>query len=887
MEKYKYKFSVIIPVYNTEQYLAEAIESVIKQNIGFKKNIQIILVNDGSTDNSQKICLEYQKNYPENIKYVEQENAGVSAARNNGMQYIEGKYTNFLDSDDKWNSNVFSKVYKFFEKNYENINIVACRQKFFEAREDYHMLDYRFEKTRIIDIMKEYNCMQLNVTAAFIKSEVLKTNKYKFDTRLKYCEDSKFITQILLDTTLKYGAIREAVHNYRKRFGETSAIQLKTKSINWYLEAPKYSYYEIMNQSIEKFGYILPYVQFYVMYDTQWRLKEKIPSIFSKEQVIQYKDITIDILKHIDDNIIVEQKQLKSEYKVYALSLKYGKNIAEDLELKGNILYFNNLPLYNIKRKTLFNIQLINIINNTLEIEGEVNTFIPEQNYKIYALLNNGKTYDLQYLPDETNNRKAFGEVFLKNRRFKISIPISNDIGKINFIINYKDSEENVRKISLNLGKLTRLSKITYRVEKNYIIKCSKNRLLLIKKNKKSLIRAELRTLMELIKKCEFKIILYRLLFRIARKLVKKPIWILSDRVGRAGDSGEVLFDYLVKNEKNANTYFTISKKCEDYDKIKKIGKVLKYDSVKYKLYFLLAELIVSSQANDWVINAFGKKERYINDLCKFKFVFLQHGIIKDDLSSWLKKYSKNIAIFVTSTEKEYNSIINGNYMYTANEVKLTGLPRYDILNNNPKNKILFMPTWRKALEGKGKEGNTEYEYNEMFKDSNYCKFYNKIINNERIIKAIKDNGYTAEFFVHPSFEKQYKDFKGNELVKIHSGEINYNKEFSEGNLLITDYSSVAFDFAYLKKPVVYLQTDKEEFFATHLYEKGYFDYDRDGLGPVCYNYEDSVNEIVKIIKSKCREDKIYEKRIKDFFKYTDKNNCKRVHQELLKLTKA
>lgn len=91
----RFKFSVIIPVYNVENYLEETIQSVIHQTIGFKKNIQIILVNDGSPDDSGKICEKYQREYPDNIVYVEQKNAGVSAARNNGLKYAEGEIINF------------------------------------------------------------------------------------------------------------------------------------------------------------------------------------------------------------------------------------------------------------------------------------------------------------------------------------------------------------------------------------------------------------------------------------------------------------------------------------------------------------------------------------------------------------------------------------------------------------------------------------------------------------------------------------------------------------------------------------------------------------------------------------------------------------------------
>ena len=96
MNQYQYKFSVVIPVYNAESYFDETINSIINQTIGFKENIQVILVNDGSTDKSEEICKNYQENYPNNIVYISKKNEGVSKTRNVGMQYIKGKYVNFL-----------------------------------------------------------------------------------------------------------------------------------------------------------------------------------------------------------------------------------------------------------------------------------------------------------------------------------------------------------------------------------------------------------------------------------------------------------------------------------------------------------------------------------------------------------------------------------------------------------------------------------------------------------------------------------------------------------------------------------------------------------------------------------------------------------------------
>ena len=116
LNNYDYKFSVVIAIYNTEKYLNEAIDSVINQTIGFEDNIELILVDDGSTDSSGEICKQYQEKYPNNIKYIYQENQGQANARNNGMKIAKGAYLNFLDSDDKFVNNALSTVEQYVSK---------------------------------------------------------------------------------------------------------------------------------------------------------------------------------------------------------------------------------------------------------------------------------------------------------------------------------------------------------------------------------------------------------------------------------------------------------------------------------------------------------------------------------------------------------------------------------------------------------------------------------------------------------------------------------------------------------------------------------------------------------------------------------------------------
>ncbi len=105
--------------------------------------------------------------------------------------------------------------------------------------------------------------------------------------------------------------------------------------------------------------------------------------------------------------------------------------------------------------------------------------------------------------------------------------------------------------------------------------------------------------------------------------------------------------------------------------------------------------------------------------------------------------------------------------------------------------------------------------------------------------------------------------------------------------MLVTDYSSVAFDFAYLRKPVLYYQADVDEFFSgIHTYEKGYFDYERDGFGEVEYDTEKLVDRIIEYMQNNCQLKEKYRQRIDATFPFNDQNNCERVYNAILALDK-
>jgi CDP-glycerol glycerophosphotransferase (TagB/SpsB family) len=319
---------------------------------------------------------------------------------------------------------------------------------------------------------------------------------------------------------------------------------------------------------------------------------------------------------------------------------------------------------------------------------------------------------------------------------------------------------------------------------------------------------------------------------------------------------------------------------------MKKIGKVIPFLSHYYKFIFLLSDKIISSHFDDFCINPYfpSGTDDYYKDLnAAQSFIFLQHGITQNDLSDMLGKYGKNFRLFITATKPEYDSILDFPYGYSANEVILTGFPRYDHLYDNNKNIITIMPTWRRYLFSHFDiESNTWIRF-QMAEKSPYCRFYSNLLSNEQLIDTAKKHGYSLRFIPHPNLYSHMDLFSFSNEVKILEDGFSFRDVFADSSLIVTDYTSAVFDFAYLRKPVIYCHFDNKEFREKH-YKEGAFNYENDGFGEVETTVEGTVDRIIEYIQDGCALKEKYRKRIDGSFAFNDNNNCKRVYDAILKL---
>ena len=856
-----FKFSVIIPVYNAERYLHEAIDSIINQTIDFKTNIQLILINDGSTDKSEEVCLKYKEQYPNNIIYFKQKNSGVSSARNKGIELATGEFINFLDSDDKWSLNAFKEVLKYSNENH-NIKLFSCKMVFFEAKKGNHLLNYKYKKNKIVNIEEDYDYIQLSSSSIFIKREAI--GNLRYDSDIKYSEDNKFINEIILNEG-RYMVLEKPIYYYRRRENDDSAVQGQTMNISWYLTTPNKVYKYLADYSKKKYNKVIPYIEYMITYELSWRIKYNTFFKMSDKDRKEYIKSIDSLINEIDKDVILNHRFL--DYKLKSFLLKKKKIDTSIIEgKKDQILVIDNIIEKDNKIELYCKLDKSEIDINSFKVEFN-NQLV---SYEKYVLAND---YNI-----ETYDEKSLHEY--------IGICIKLDL--TNGSLEFKDNNRIEPNFSL-VSKLTEKLPYSYHHLNNKTLLYNNGIIYIKNKSFIKTIKYELKNEIKLLKNRNLKLLYVRFANKIIKLFKHKQIWLVSDRIMNANDNGEHFFKYMVKNHPEVKTLFVLSKKSKDYERISKIGKVIDPNSNKYKILHSCVDYIVSSQANNYVFNPLGNNGCYILDQYQFKYIFLQHGIIKDDLSPWLNINSKRMDMFVTSTQDEYNSLLECNYKYGSSIVKLTGLPRFDSLIEKQKeckkqNKIMISFTWRTSFAVDLNPETKKPLYNKDFKNTEYFKGINKLLNDKKLLKALEDNNYKMVFCPHPNVMPQIEDFTFNKFIEVAEEPIDYQKEFAENSLLVTDYSSVFFDFAYLNKPVIYYQYDRDEFFEGQLYNKGYFEYEKNGFGPVCYNHDDLVKEIIKSIENKCIIEEKYKKVINKTFKYHDKCNCERIYNEIKKL---
>lgn len=810
-----HKFSVVSAVYNVGRYLDKYFETLTSQRVGFTECMQLIMVDDGSTDDSAQIIQHWQRRFPDNIVYIHKENGGQASARNLGIQQAAHDWVTFIDPDDFVNPDYFLEVARFIDKQAStDLQMIGCHQIFYIEKTDQfrdnHPLRYKFANgDKVFPISDLGSNIQLSAATAVFRKSVILNHALEFDARVKpNFEDGLFIAQYLAACPSgSAGFVKNAVYYYRKREDGTSTLDTSWQHPGRLGAVLEHGYLGAF-AAFDTHEKIPGHIQRTVLYDIVWIIRHLMDrpqrhAFLTPEQRTRGLELLREVCTRIDVDTIM-QFELAGCWFMHKLAILAS--------LKGVA------PPFQVAY-----VEAVDEVKNQVLLTVYTGASPPVLSYR----WNQADT-----VPDHLKavEHRLLDEVFVT--AWRCWLPIGGDAEKLHVCLDGVDT-----RISLG-GKL----------------------------HNKPVQAAELRK--------HFRSRTPR------RRSVPRytDCWLLMDRNTHADDNAEHLYRHIARTDPGRNIFFVLDRESFDWDRLAAEGfRLIAFGSAEHRLAATCASKVISSHADAYVMDFLGKA-RPVDQ----QFVFLQHGVIMNDLSVWLNP--KDISCFVTSAKQEYQSISgNGSYNFSAKETALTGLPRHDRLrelaDSRTPTDILVMPTWRNALMAAPTGDSARRTLVEDVEQSLYFTSWTSLLASPQLQALAERTGGQVVFFPHANMQSVLDrvDLPDHVVVKSHEG-TSIQELFASAAVLITDYSSVAFEVALIERPVIYFQFDEQEFFEQqNTYTRGYFDYRQDGFGPVVTTEEDVLSACTSILESRDGWWQDYGPRIEDFFAFRDTDNCARV----------
>ncbi|MDR3239510.1 MAG: bifunctional glycosyltransferase family 2 protein/CDP-glycerol:glycerophosphate glycerophosphotransferase [Clostridiales bacterium] len=861
-----YWVSCVVPVYNGAGYLKDAVESVFSQSIGFFPYVQLILVNDGSTDQTEEICLDFQKRFPLNVTYIYQEKAGVSAARNHGLRHAVGKYVSFLDADDKLAPGFWEAGVQYLDAHPEDVDFAAFPIEYFDTAQHKKVprLNFRFDKdNKDIDAGKDFHCLQISVCSALFKRTALED--LAFDEALPYYEDADFVHKVLLKR-MRYGAISKPPYFYRA--GNPSATQNKSSDIDWYA-IPKWME-ALVNASMEARGKVTLYTQYLMVHILLDYTAVQVPAAIESQLDVPSLFAEMGrMLRHVEDDVILKHNFLSHWHKWFLLKLKHQKAVLKSGS-PTPAFYFGAAKFENLHPKIF--ITALSEKNQMLRISGFYQMSPAEG--AVLAAEDGANTYVGEISENIHKNTFFLGQAVHKAVVFDFAIPCEEE-KTLAFTIRIDAGKYPVRLVFPH-GKSPKESKELFFAGENLLITApEENHKIRLEKLTLPRLSKLTNNWLKLVPRNKFQAdyALAEQYLQVYPFMSQKRIWLFMDKPNAAGGPAEHFFQYASTLQDGIDKYFVVSKNTLDAVRLEDAGKILDYGGETHKLLYLFAEKIIVSNALDRAFEPFKKNELYwlYRSLSQSETVYLPEQVPPPNQSAFLNCFTREIALFAVSSAEERRFVLNGGYGYGEDAVRVTGRPQYDALLDNSQNRILFAPTWRTQLYA------GENEFNFDFGQSEYCAKITALLCDDRLAEAMQEYEYEMDFMPDEKIFLQVGEIDMFDNVNTVSPAEARLELYGAGSLLITDFRP-GFEFAYMKKPVIYYAFAEEE---GNPEAESFFKVETMGFGEVISEHETLVDLIIKYMKKGCKMEKKWKQRVEAYFGCVDRENRKRIYEVL------
>ena len=679
-------------------------------------------------------------------------------------------------------------------------------------------------------------------------------------------------------------------------------FDIRCMTHEWYYEPFEQFLLPLLREEAQHRSSVYPLVQYLALYMIRIRFfsnrDNKNKHVLPPEEVPAYVTFLSGVLQYIDTESIACQdvNTALCANHTWLLELRMKKNDPTyypelSCREKSVVLMSDGCEFWDMQ-KFQVRINLMNYEDGKLTIDGFYTDVLSEDTASVCARF--GKTlYPLTY-----NRRyslmKYFGVSFSRMKTFHVEIPVGDASGDriLTFVLCAGGKE-----YTLDFGFPSSTSRFAkdftfgyWRFGK-YLAFWNWQGIHVVPASKLLVLKKELGLWLQMWKKKDGAyrdLIPLKVVNFLLRPCFKRQkIWLFLDKIYKGGDSSEYMYRYAEKQQDGIRKYYLLDESSTDYARMRREGyRPLKRGSLKHHLIFLNADLVIASNSTVFAFNDFTfERSLPIRGDTHFDVACVQHGMSVQKIAIAQQRLRDNTRLYFCASKYEIENLSKPVYDYEGYDaLKLTGVPRYDGLKDRAQKIILISPTWRmnSALPISKSEGFSR-DYNPNFRETNYYKVYNSLINDPKLLEAARRYGYRIQYVLHPIVSPQAEDFTKNDLVEIipSIGDMSYEKIFCEAALMVTDFSGVQFDFAYMRKPVVYLHHHD----IPQHYEEGTFHYDTMSFGEICHTNEELIEVLCEYMKNGCVMPEMYRSRADDFFEFSDNHNCERIYPIMLEYT--
>ncbi len=844
------RFTIVSAVYNVARYLDEYIEAIEAQTFDLSR-VEVIMVDDGSTDESLAMLQAWSQRRPELVTVYTKPNGGQSTARNYGLERAHGEWITFTDPDDVLDVKYLAEVDAFLRE-CPTTRLVATNRITFDdstREQSSHPLNRHFTKyNRLRNLEFDTGHFHGHSPCSFFLLDEVRRQGLTYDEKLlPTFEDGYFTCAYLLDVdTPLVGYLSTAHYHYRKRGDSTSTLERSWAVPGRFITMPERGYLRLLQEGARRNGGRPPaWVQGMVIYELSWFLKasDQMYSMTLDDPAVmaRFHGIMEKICKLLDDHVVAgyEATKMKPELR--------------DILLHGYAHENWHTPYTWVDK--------LDMKQRTMRLCYRYTGDLPDELFIVDGA-------PVEPVFQKIRDIKFFDEPVLQERI--VWLPY----GTVRVVLNGEDMSSQMSERGTPTHFLD-----SWVIRQRLDPELPKPKTKPWRKGKWSTdgaIRKLSRT-------------------RPVRRYFGNA-WVLMDRIMNADDSAEHLFRYLCKHRRNVNAWFVLERGTPDWKRMRKDGyrRMVPHGSLAWKLLMLNAQHLISTHIDHPIA-----RPTEIVRLAppRWRFTFLQHGVIKDDISNWLN--AKNIDVFVTSTPGEQESIAGDHtpYRYTTREAHMTGLPRFDKIRAEGKkyppakrDLILVAPTWRQWLIVHKPDKKAVREVNsDHFLASQYATEWSAFLKSPALRDLAERSGAKIAVLLHPNLLTalplldlppyiEQLQFEGQNVQAL----------FARARAVITDYSSMAFNAAYIDRPLVYFQFDRDKMFGGgHLGRRGYFEYERDGFGPVVTTAEDAVTAVTKAVDNGPDPEPEYARRIAAAFPQRDGKCCERTADAIAASTKV